>query len=359
MRYVWLLGLLLVLLGCATSNAGEADAEASDEVARLAQRETPPLEVPVLKVEARGFDLELVSNGKLEARRKAVVPFRVQEQIASVLVKEGQRVKEGQLLGELDAFTYRKRLEEAEHRYQQALIDVEDRLLGYGYRMRDSLIIPEEYMKMARLRSGFNAAQIALEEAQRNLNMTAMKAPISGVVTNLEARVHNPSSAFKQFCELLDVGVMHLVFNLLETELAGVQVGQKVLLTPFAMGGESFNGTVSSINPMVDDKGMVRITAEVPNPGGRLMDGMNARVLLKRRVPDCLVVPKSAVLYRQNRQVVFVYSEGKALWTYVETGQENSGQVVVSDGLEAGMEVIIDNNLNLAHESPVVRRRDD
>jgi multidrug resistance efflux pump len=53
---------------------------------------------------------------------------------------------------------------------------------------------------------------------------------------------------------------MHLVFHLLETELTGVMVGQTVELTPFALTGESFKGKVTSINPAVDDKGMVPIT---------------------------------------------------------------------------------------------------
>ncbi len=98
---------------------------------------------------------------------------------------------------------------------------------------------------------------------------------------------------------------------------------------------------------------MVRITATVPNPKQRLMDGMNARVLLKNAVPNSLIIPKEAVLYRQNRKVVFIYEEGKAIRTYVETSHENSTHVAISDGLEEGMEVIVENNLNLAHESKV------
>ncbi|GAO30656.1 hypothetical protein [Geofilum rubicundum] len=64
-------------------------------------------------------------------------------------------------------------------------------------------------------------------------------------------------------------------------------------------------------------------------------------------------MPKEAVLYRQNRQVAFIYEEGKAIWKYVETSHENSTHVAIIDGLEEGMEVIVENNLNLAHESLV------
>ena len=81
--------------------------------------------------------------------------------------------------------------------------------------------------------------------------------------------------------------------------------------------------------------------------------------MLKNSVPDCIIIPKEAVLYRQNRKVVFVYKEGKAIWTYVETSHENSTNVAVTDGLEEGMEVIVENNINLAHEAEVVLRNKD
>jgi|SRR5690554_1868666 len=322
--------------------------------ARLAQMEEAAPRVAVLPVKRGVFELELISNGRLEAQRKSKVPFSVQEQVKEVLVREGERVRAGQVLGRVDAFSYQNRLDEALNRHQQALIDLEDRLLGFGYQIRDTSRIPQEHLQMAKIRSGLSMAEIALKEAQRNMELTTIKAPVAGVVTNLEAQAYNPSNSFQKFCDVLDLSNMRLVFYLLETELQGVEPGQLVEVRPFALQGERFDGRVLSVNPMVDEKGMVRITAIVPNKGERLMDGMNARVLLKKEIPDCISIPKSAVLYRQNRQVVFIYKEGKAIWTYVETGNENSSEVVVTDGLEEGMEVIYENNLNLAHETVVV-----
>ncbi|TCO04418.1 efflux RND transporter periplasmic adaptor subunit [Natronoflexus pectinivorans] len=345
-----------VLYACSTSSAGDASESEAAETARLSYVEPTTTQVGTVTAQKSSFELELVSNGRLEAQRKAVVPFRVQEQINAVHVAEGEQVSVGQVLGSVDPFTYQKRLDDAQNRYLQAVIDLEDRLLGYGHQLSDSSKIPDNIMKMARIRSGYNGAVIAVEEAKRNLEQTTIKAPVSGVVTNLEARVYNPSGAFQKFCDILDLNTMHLVFHLLETELSGIKTGQTVELTPFALPGEAFRGIVTSINPAVDERGMVRITATVPNPGHRLMDGMNARVLLKNSVPDCLIIPKEAVLYRQNRQVVFIYENGKAIWKYVETSHENSTHVTITDGLEEGMEVIVENNLNLAHESNVTRR---
>jgi RND family efflux transporter MFP subunit len=342
--------IAVIFYACSISQAGDAE-EAN--TARLSHIEPVATEVGTVPVQKGAFELELISNGKLEAQRRAVVPFAVQEQIIDVSVREGQSIAAGQTLGKVEPFTFQKRLSDAENAYQQALIDLEDRLLGHGYALSDTASVPPNILEMALIRSNYNNAVSALAEARRNLSQTTIAAPISGVIANLNAKEHNHSSSYQNFCEILDINSMHLVFNVLETEMPLVKVGQKVELFPFALSGKSFPGTVSSINPAVDDKGMVRITASVPNPNQHLMYGMNARVLLKNAVPDCLVIPKEAVLYRQNRKVVFVYEEGKAIWKYVETSHENSTHVAVTDGLEEGMEVIVENNLNLAHESLV------
>ncbi|PWD99023.1 efflux RND transporter periplasmic adaptor subunit [Marinilabilia rubra] len=351
-KFMHVIFLPFILFACDTSRAED---NSEEEAARLSHTEATVTEVGTTPVVYGQFPMELVSNGNLQARQKAVVPFRVQELITAVNVQEGDRVKAGQMLGKVESFNYRKQLNDARNQYEKALIDLEDLLLGHGYALSDTASMPVNILKMVRIRSGYNNALSNLAQAKRNLTQTVIKAPISGVVSNLQAQTNNPSGNYKMFCEILDIGAMELEFHLLETEIPKVKTGLSVDMRPFGMPDTTFKGRVVSINPAVNDKGMVRITASVPNPGGELMDGMNARVLLKHLVPGCLIIPKEAVLYRQNREVVFVLEDGKAIWRYVETSRENSTHVAISDGLKAGDEVIVENNLNLAHESEVVK----
>lgn len=72
-----------------------------------------------------------------------------------------------------------------------------------------------------------------------------------------------------------------------------------------------------------------------------------------QNVVSVSALPKSAVLPRQGKKVVFVHSGGKALWRYVTTGIENSREISIESGLKEGEEVIYDNNLGLSHESEV------
>jgi len=337
---------------CSTSSKAE---ENEEDIAKKSYVEKQAVKVSVEAVRQGAFAQELVSNGKLMAKEKAMVPFKVQEQIVSLSARNGQRVQKGQVLAQVESFQYQKQLSDSHNQYEKARIDLEDQLLGYGYSMKDSASIPVNILKMARIRSGYNQAWSNLQEAQRNFAHTSVTAPIKGVIANLEAQADNPSSHYKQCCEVINDAVMQVEFTVLEGEMQLIRTGQKVIVTPFANTNNSFKGTITALNPSVDEHGMITIQAEVRNPLGELMDGMNVKVLVRKEQPGCVIIPKTAVLYRQNRKVVFVHEDGIAKWVYVEIGQENSSEVTISDeSLKAGQEVIVSNNLNLAHETPVI-----
>ena len=105
---------------------------------------------------------------------------------------------------------------------------------------------------------------------------------------------------------------------------------------------------------------MVKVKAGV-NGEGKLFSGMNVRVSVRRNLGEQLVIPKTAVVLRSGKQVVFTLKEGRAMWNYVHTGLENATEYVVSDksrkgvedGLLEGDTVIVTGNLNLAHEAEV------
>jgi len=102
------------------------------------------------------------------------------------------------------------------------------------------------------------------------------------------------------------------------------------------------------------------VKALVKNTGG-LMDGMNVKVMVEKDVPNQLVVPKSAVLLRDNQEVLFRCTKDSiAFWTYIQTTGENTTSYSViahpdkGATLNSGDTIIVSGNLNLAHESKVV-----
>ncbi len=144
-------------------------------------------------------------------------------------------------------------------------------------------------------------------------------------------------------------------FLLLNRNTAFITKGMPVGIIPFINDSTVITGKITQINPQVDENGMVKVKAEFQN-NGRLIDGMNVKVVIKKPVPNRLVVPKEALVIRQGKDVIFVRQDSLAIWKYVTVEFENSTSLSIKEGLEPGDLVIISGNINLAHETIVERR---
>ena len=311
-------------------------------------------EVTVMTLKKTAFSHELVSNGKITASQYADISFRItSEPVAHIYVKNGDHVRKGQKIAELDLFTLKNSLEKAEIAMRQSELEMKDVLIGQGYSPDRMQEIPKDIVSLAEVKSGYGQSRAAYEMARYEFEQAVIIAPFDGVVANLESRSFNRPDGSKPFCRVIGSGGMEIAFKVLESELPLVNRGDRVDVTPFAGTAGACSGTVSEINPLVDENGLVSVRAKV-NGGARLFDGMNVRVSVKRSVPDQFVVPKTAVVLRTGKQVVFTLKDGKAMWNYVTTGLENMTEYTVTgDGMEEGAQIIVTGNVNLAHEAPV------
>lgn len=353
-RIVVFLVLGSVWAGCGNKQKGEAAKE--KEQARV-EAKAEVAEVKVEKVKSAPFELELVSNGKVDACRKAVLNFIVNDVIDKVYVKNGERVKAGMPILSVDVYQAQQQLEEARLAKEKMALEFRSRLMSEGINdLADTVnaeLLPPARLEVIKLQSGYTSALNTYNKALYDYNNVTVYAPFSGIVADLDAREYNQSTAYKQVCTLIDDSKMEVVFNVLETEIANLSEGMEVEITPYADNTIVLKGKVTEVNPRIDENGMVRVKTVTMNPKGVLVDGMNVSILLKRKMGTQLIVPKSSVLPRQGRKVVFVHENGKALWKYVTTGPENSREVCIESGLQEGEEAIYENNLGLSHECEV------
>ena len=309
-------------------------------------------EVSVKRIDYADFNYELISNGTITSMRKAELRFQSQEIIRKIHVKNGQFVQAGQPLAELDKFRLEIALRQASEALERARLDLQDVLNGQGYSLNDSANVPPSVMRLAKIRSNFEQSQTNFAVAKHNYDAATLYAPFAGVVANLTAKEYNLPGA-EPFCMIIDNRSPEIVFNILETELALVKVGDRVLVSPFSQADFVVEGRLSEINPMIDRNGMIRLKATIPNTDNRFFEGMNVRIRVQRLLGNRLAVPKTALVLRTNRKVMFTLKDGVANWVYVETAQENSESIVVTEGLQPGDTVIYRGNLNLAHGTPV------
>lgn len=309
--------------------------------------------VSVKRLTATEFSHEIVSNGKATGHERADLRFAATDAvITEVYVKNGSHVAKGTRLARLDDLKLREKAEQARTALAKAELELKDALIGQGFDPDDFSAVPSDIMKLARLRSGYTEAEANLVTVERDLSETVLTAPFAGTVANVSGKPWNRPDGSKPFCTLIGQ-TMDVSFNILESELPLLAIGDRVEVSPYSSSAV-YQGRIAEINPVVDENGLVEVTATVGN-GKCLADGMNVKVSVQKSVGRQLVVPKSAVVLRTGRQVVFTLDESgkRAMWNYVQTGLENFGEYTITDGLEEGMDVIVDGNVNLAHESPV------
>ncbi len=349
--YIPIIVLLLAAAACKNADGEKNKAATAGKEALSESPADKIAEVTVMELQPSTFSHEIVSNGRLTANEKVDVNFRTPGLISAIYVRNGRHVAKGQKIATLDSYKLQNQLAKEKTALESARLEMQDVIIGQGYDPQYPEKVPSDVMELARLRSGMKQAELAVAATQREIEDATLVAPISGTVANLTIKPHNLSSASEPFCRIINEGNMDVEFSVLESELPMIDVGDAVSVTPFS-GGGTRQGKVTEINPMVDENGMVRIWASVSGGNG-LLDGMNVRVSVRRAVDKALVVPKSAVVLRSGRQVVFTLDGDKAIWNYVTTGLENLNEYTVTDGLKPGMKVIASGNLNLAHEAPV------
>ena len=345
-----ILFLLAACLGCTPKTE---EVSPGDRQALLKEKPV----VKILVLEKGSFQKQLVANGKLKALRKGDLSFRQSGIIAKIATANGLNVAKGHLVAELDKTNYVENLKTAQTNLERARFEMEDLFIGLGINPEDSLSLPKEKRMLVKIKSGYLNAQLEYEKAVKNLKDCELRAPFNGKVANISQKEYEQSNG-KPFCTLIDDSRFEVLFQIMENEIDDVAVNDPVQVLPFALN-IACRGTISEINPVVDENGLIGVKAVVQNPG-RLMEGMNVRVLIEKEVPGQFVVPKSAVVLRDNFEVLFKIVNGIAYWNYVQTVHENATSYAViphpeksSASLNVGDTVIVSGNLNLAHESEV------
>ena len=345
MYYRFILPLTLLLLAC---NGKEKQKKEDEQYARIEQQDEKTIVKAQVAREDR-FNLELVSNGKAEANRKATLNFDVADVVKKVNVKNGDRIRK------VDDEKAKQTLEDALLSLKKAVLDLKLSIINEGFKTLDDTIKLTALRKEAMyLQCGYTSSLKAFEKAEKEYTLIKTRAPFDGIIADLEAKPYNQTSVYKSLCTLIDDSKMEVVFNVLETEIGNLHSGMEVEITPYANHKYTLTGKITEVNPRIDENGMVKVKAVTDNQQRILVDGMNVSILIKRQIDHKIIIPKSAVLPRQGKKVVFVYQKGKAMWRYVTTGYENSTEVSVEEGISPGDTVIYDNNLGLSHMNTVV-----
>lgn len=302
--------------------------------------------------------LSVTAAGQAAAYRQATLLAQVEGQVKAVRVRENSRVGTGELLVEIDAARYELEVERA--RAQVASAEAQFRELTlFDTRIEDPAV-REERERAARARSQLDQARVQLKQAELELSRTRVRAPFPGRVASVKVVPGQWVRPSDELMTVVDLDPIKVEVQVLEGQVGYLAPGRKATISFAAFPDTTFTGTIETINPIVDQTTrMAKVTVTVPNPEGKILPGMYARVSLEaQRFPDRVLVPREAILERNRRTMLFVYENGRAKWRYVTTGLENEKLVEIvrhpeTDFVEPGEIVLTNGHYTLIHDAVV------
>lgn len=318
----------------------------------------------------------LNATGYVVAQRKAAVASKATGRLEWLGVREGSRVKEGEVLARLenrdvtaqmDQAAANVRLARANLEQGQAELDDAARALKRSRELLEQKFVSQaahdtaiaRYEKARAAIAGYKAA-IAVAEAnyraaQIAVEQTLIRAPFDGVVLTKNANVGDVITPFSSalgsqaaVVTMADMSTLEVEADVAESNLSKVRLEQPCEIELDALPNQRFRGVVHSLVPTVD-RSKATVTAKVRflDTDARIIPEMSAKVaFLSRAVPagdrsPRAVVAPRAIVERGGREFVFVVRDGKAIETGVQTAGKIDELIVVTKGVTAGDKVVL------------------
>jgi cobalt-zinc-cadmium efflux system membrane fusion protein len=338
---------------------------------------------------------KILRTGDIVPDTQVTIYSKVQGWVEKINVREGDRVKAGQVLVTLDAREAEATVNQAEAsleaaraRLKQVKATAEEAVQSQIQQTKANLELAEADLDRARelhkknfiarqqldeAQTKYNVAKatydlalnnirqktwendIALAEAQvrqakatldlnrAQLTNLIIVAPMNGGITK---RFVDPGTMVKDttpILTLMDLSEVKMVVNVIEKEFIHLQKGQPVKITASAFPNRTFQGRISVITPALElQSRTAEVQITIPNPGYVLNPGMFGRVeILFRSTPQATLIPIQALITDADKDFVFVIKDGKVFRRPVQKGIVKDTSVEIVRGLNPGEQVVI------------------
>jgi multidrug efflux system membrane fusion protein len=328
----------------------------------------PPVPVTVATAERRPVPFELAANGTVEPIQTVAVQAQVSGLILRIPFREGQDVRKGQVLFQLDPRPFQAALAQAEgillrDRAQASNADQEAK--------RYSALVAKEYVTAqqndaAQTTAAANtatvaASQAAVDQARLNLQYATIRAPISGRTGSLRVREGNlvRTTDTAPLVTINQIQPILVRFAVPAGNLPAIQRyrgGTIAVIAEPTTGGTASEGTLAFIDNAVDTAtGTILLKGSFANQDGGLWPGEFVNVRLRLFVDqEALVVPASAVVSGQQGSFVFVIQpDSSAVTRPVKVDRTAGDLAIVSGEIRPGDRVVTDGQLRLRQGSKV------
>jgi len=316
----------------------------------------------------RGDLVETVSLvGELQGVEEVRVFAQVPERIRTLAVREGDRVREGDLLATVRADLASEGVNQAQAGLEAAIAN-RDALLDNLTRLQtlaSTGAAPQSQLRAAEAQMRAAEAQVrqasaGLGQAAAQKSRTTIRSPIAGVVAQITMRAGDLALPAQPIMTVVRSERMKVVLRAPERDFFRIAPGMTVTVSPLARPAQTVQATVTLKGPVVDRftrTGLVEV--ELDNAQGQLVSGAAVRAVIEvARSPNVVLVPSEAVLLsveteRTGAALAFVSDGTKARRRNVEIGRRQADRLEVVRGLEAGESLVVEGAHLLRDGNPI------
>ncbi|HEX8440930.1 efflux RND transporter periplasmic adaptor subunit [Archangium sp.] len=309
--------------------------------------------VEVAAVEARDVEYVVSAVGSVEAFEQVQITARVAGVVEQVRFMEGQSVKKGEVLAEIEPTRYSIAVRSAQAALEKAQASKAEAEAASGRRTAANEerpgLLPAEQLDTAQARArtaaaDASAAKAALDQAELNLRDAYVKAPMDGVLQTRTVQTGQYVQPGTVMATLLRRDPLLLRFTVAEADVSRVKPGMPARFT-VRTDGHTYTGRISYVADAADAASrMVKVTAEVSGKEAQaLRPGAFATVSVPvATAQGAPVIPQTAVRPSERGFLAFVVQDGKARERVVDLGLRTAdGLVEVREGLEAGEQLVV------------------
>lgn len=311
------------------------------------QSSRPPLQVDVTIVQAQQAQDKIFTTGTVLANEEVELRSEVSGKITEIYLKEGQKVKKGELLIKVNDSELKAQLQRAQYRLNLAteLERRQKKLLekgGISQENYDATLNEVNVLK----------SEVALIKAQ--IDKTEIRAPFDGVVGLKYVSAGSYISPSTRIASLQNINPVKVDFSVPERYVSQVKEGDKISFTVQGTDQE-FEGEIYAIEPKIESQTRtLQIRALSDNTEGLLVPGAFADLeLILRTIDDAVMIPTISLVPELQGQKVYLYKQGKVVQQRVQTGIRTEDQVQITEGVQPGDTLLTTGFLQVQEGMPV------
>ncbi len=342
-----LLALFLILISCKEKSAQK-------------QVQEKVFKVKTQRVSYQTVTLNYRTGGFLEAVYELSIRPEVSGRIIRILVEEGDTVKKGDLLAEIEDSSYRKayeeilwELEQTQREYENQKAILERRKEFY----KKELISKEEFEEIQThaevLKARIESLKVKLENRKLDLEKTKIKSPVEGIIAERMVNVGDYVTPQREILKVLKTSPLRFVFKVPQEIALSLKLGTPVKIK---IGNQELTSRISYISPYADKNRLFTVKALISKKSPFLKAGVYGEVSFPVREIKAISLPEEAVLLSQRQSFVWVVKNSRVVKVPVEVLYHEEGRLYVKAPLKEGDKVIVEGLLFLYEGAKAVEQ---